>query len=225
VDSEVIAGIGISMALFSLLTWIILRFTSSPGLRLWSFVAIVLLSYPIGLGFLLVFFRYGVTPDGQVNPVLSRVFIAALVVAAPTSAWLLIRAGIAAWLRPRRLFWATFGLGLVIAAVVYLRYTAVPWKTLDFPNWRAMHPTWGIGSDDDSDANRLSIFLRANIDYIVSPDARFERLTFYDFWRENSDLVYMRFLEPFPQGGSIIYCYSTREKRFLWKAWWPIHDS
>jgi hypothetical protein len=121
------------------------------------------------------------------------------------------------------MWWLTAPLVAILLILAYFRYSAIPFHDLDYQVWRTAHPDWPRGTADDSHANHWWILARARIDYSMSSDATPPYPGFVDFWREDADGVFLRFVVDYHTG--IIYRYSTRDQKFTWKAWWPISDS
>ena len=82
-----IVGVGIWLVGSGLVAALALRFTSTPGLRVWSFLVFVALMLP--LGFLIVRPFHGVAGLGRLGFIIG-VFIAPAVVA-----WLVLRVAVA----------------------------------------------------------------------------------------------------------------------------------
>jgi hypothetical protein len=124
---------------------------------------------------------------------------------------------------PRWKWWLMAPLVAILLILAYFRYSAVPFHDLDYQAWLTSHPEWRRGATDDAHANHWWVVGRARIDYIMSLDATPPYAGFVDFWREDADGVFLRFVVDYHTW--IIYRYSTRDHKFTWKARWPISDS
>jgi hypothetical protein len=124
---------------------------------------------------------------------------------------------------PKWTWWLTAPFVAVLLILGYFGYSIIPYRDLDYQAWSRTHPEWSRGAPDDSHANHWWLFGRARIDYIMSLDATLPQPGFVDFWREDSDGVFLRFVVDYHSW--IVYRYSTRHHKFTWKARWPISDS
>jgi hypothetical protein len=124
---------------------------------------------------------------------------------------------------PKWAWWLATPPVAALLILSYFRYSTIPLRHLDYQTWLAAHPQWWRGTTDDARANHWWLFARARIDYIMSCDATLPQPGFVDFWREDSDGVFLRFVVDYHYW--IIYRYSTRDHKFTWKARWPASDS
>jgi hypothetical protein len=222
-DVDVIEGIAISAVAFSVVTFLLLRFTSLPGLRPWAFAAIVVLSYPVAFGFAFLADFMGLQSYTGNARAVRICFLVATITVVPTSVWAGVRLCFAIRRRPQRVLWVAGPCFAVLLIFGLVRHSIVPLQMIDYQAWRDAHPNWSHGASDDPDANSSWVKAQAQIDYAFSPNVSRGRITFVDFWRESPDCVYLRFIVDIHTG--VIYRYAPREKRLVWKAWWPISDS
>ena len=107
---------------------------------------------------------------------------------------------------------------LVLVFVLYLRSSVVPERELD-SDWYHTPHHWR----QSLAAPSTSAVIRAQADHFIDPVGPRRAIRLVDASSGPSDEVYLRFVarwfhSSYDIHALIVYCWSTRERRFIWKA-------
>jgi hypothetical protein len=226
-DMYVIAGICITLAAFSLVVFLLLRFTATPGFRLWLFAVFVVLSYPVAVGYALsvvwlcAFLPDSLRGDGSGRALLLCIATSAIVMA-PVLLWLLARYSLAVRRKPVRILWLVGPASVVIGIVASLHAAAIPEREF-YTAWYRTPRQWSEEEAADFASSHQWAIVRAETDHIVSPVGYSRAIRLMDASRDPSGDVFLRFISRhFSSSADLhllpVYCWSSQHQRLLWKA-------
>jgi hypothetical protein len=225
--TEFIAALCISLAGFSLTTFLLLRFTTIPGFRVWIFAVFGLLSYPVAAGYVgaaswLCGFLPELLLDHLSGATLFRCVLFSSLVTAPVFLWLLFRYGLAVRQRPVRMAWLVAPACVVFITTAYLKISAVPDHEFD-EAWYRNPRQWSEQEAAGFASSHRSALVCAEADHLVSPVGPSRAVRLMHASRDPSGDVFLRFISrQFSSSADLhllpVYCWSAQQDRLVWKA-------
>jgi hypothetical protein len=224
---DIIPGICVTLGGFSLVAFLLLRFTGSPGFRLWLFAVFVVLSYPVAVGYVLsVAWLCAFLPDSFRDDASGRALwlyirISAILMA-PVLLWLLARYSLAVRRKRARILWLVAPAFVVIGIFVCLHASAIPEREFDTA-WYRTPRQWSEEEAAGFASSHHWAIVRAETDHIVSPVGYSRAIRLMDASRDASGDVFLRFISRhFSSSADMhllpVYCWSSQQQRWLWKA-------
>lgn len=225
--TELIAAFCISLAGFSLTTFLLLQFTTTPGFRVWIFAVFVVLSYPVAAGYVgAASWLCGFLPESLLDylsgAAILRCVLFSSLVAAPVFLWLLLRYGMTVRHRPLRIAWFVGPACVVFMIGAYLKISAVPDHEFD-QVWYRTPRQWSEQEAAGFASSHRSALVRAEADHLVSPVGPSRAVRLMHASRDPSGDVFLRFISRQISSSADlhllpVYCWSAQQDRLVWKA-------
>jgi hypothetical protein len=226
--SDLIPSLCISFGGFALVAFLLLRFTSLPGFRVWIIAVFVLLSYPMAAGYVIVTSRLCAFLPGSVldrlgSPIIFQCLLLSSLVAAPVLIWVLLRYVVAVWGRPWRLVWFAGPACVFFFIAAGLKMSPIAAHELDMAWYRAPRQ-WSEEEATGFASSHAWVLVRAEADHLVNPIGPSRAIRLMHASQDPSGDVFLRFMSRhFSSSADLhllpVYCWSARDQRLIWKAY------